>query len=194
MGYAREFKSLGNNVYAVMHRVAWPINGDVIITGEIPRLDIDLRSNGYAAWFFGTTSSGWSNELRIPLVQSYVASIMGTENWRSRLGSMIWLEPNTGRAGLRHPNLISLWRRHRISLEFSWDVHECSVFDRAHWSCRLAGRLGRRCPSVDDACFPFQVRGSSVLRTATKPSPSPVSTVGPGAPCPSMNGTCTSRP
>ena len=42
---------------------------------------------------------------------------------------------------------------------------------------RFGGRPRRRCPSGDDACFPLRMRDSSVFLTATKPSPSTVSTV-----------------
>jgi hypothetical protein len=46
----------------------------------------------------------------------------------------------------------------------------------APYSCRLGGLPRRRCPSADDAGFPFRLRRSSTFRTATKPSPSTVST------------------
>ena len=81
--------------------------------------------------------------------------------------------------------------------------HPTSSVSAAYYPRSLGGLPRRRCPSWVEACFPFQVRGSSVFLNATKP----LSTVSivmprlvaarlmaarrPRALCPSTSGTRT---
>ncbi len=50
------------------------ICGDIQVTGEIPRLDMDKSGEReYAAWLFTRGSGPWRDELRMPLIQAQVA-------------------------------------------------------------------------------------------------------------------------
>lgn len=74
--YDNAFKASG------LVAVDWQINvridasPDLVLTGEIPRVDLKGES-AYAVWLFLFSHTNWSGELRMPLLQDYFARKMG---------------------------------------------------------------------------------------------------------------------
>ena len=74
--YAVGFKAQGHVVVETKRNIAIPAHADLIITGEIPRLDLVPRG-GYAVWLFSAAADTWSQELRMPLIQAHYAERLG---------------------------------------------------------------------------------------------------------------------
>ncbi len=73
--YDVQFRSLPNAVVQCRARVSIPVDPDLQLTGEIPRIDL-APNGGYAIWFFARALYGWQSELRMPLIQGHFASQM----------------------------------------------------------------------------------------------------------------------
>lgn len=56
-------------------RLSLPLQSDVVLGGEISRVDVDPADDVYRAILIGpSTPPGWKNELRIPLIQHEIAN------------------------------------------------------------------------------------------------------------------------
>ena len=76
--YDRLFRLSSNVVIKVMLRISVLLTQNVTLVGEVPRLDI-TAGGGYAAWLFSEKPRDWRDELRMPIVQAYIASLMGVK-------------------------------------------------------------------------------------------------------------------
>lgn len=71
--YVDDFTALGNAVAQARCRIKFPIAENLVMTGEIPRLDV-VPSGGYLVCLFQKKRSKWQQELRCPLLQHIFAS------------------------------------------------------------------------------------------------------------------------
>ena len=81
--YDNSFQALGNKVASVAVRVGMDV-GELHLTGEIGR--VDLAEYGYAAWVFQKEHVAWSDELRMPLIQSHFAERFGVPSSEVSVG------------------------------------------------------------------------------------------------------------
>jgi hypothetical protein len=70
--YVNDFYALGSAVAQAKRKIEFPLGGDLLITGEIPRLDI-VPSGGYLLCLFQKRRLPWQHELRCPLLQHLLA-------------------------------------------------------------------------------------------------------------------------
>lgn len=54
-------------------RLSMDVGHDMYVSGEVPRIYLDVPSGGYSAVFLGLQQSSWRSQLRMPLVQLAVA-------------------------------------------------------------------------------------------------------------------------
>lgn len=71
----QRYQQLGYEQFQSRLHAKIPVDTALQLVGEIPRLDI--APTGYAAWLFCETFWTWKDELRMPLLQAYVAEQMG---------------------------------------------------------------------------------------------------------------------
>ncbi|MCX6992872.1 MAG: hypothetical protein NT011_06985 [Kiritimatiellaeota bacterium] len=76
VAYHDDFTALNHYVIETAKRITISPCSDVIVTGEIPRIDL-VPSGGYAVYFFIKESGNWQAELRMPLIQSLCAGFFG---------------------------------------------------------------------------------------------------------------------
>jgi hypothetical protein len=89
-GYASAYQSLGNVVIEFMRRTRISIQSGLVLSGEVPRLDWEVRG-GYAVWMLARNPYCWRSELRMPLLQSELARRMGVSSDQVTVG-MYFLE------------------------------------------------------------------------------------------------------
>jgi hypothetical protein len=73
-GYLEWFRRENPVVVARKLRVELDIGAGQLLCGEVPRVDLDLRTEGYRAILLGDVSPNWRDELRMPLLQRAVAN------------------------------------------------------------------------------------------------------------------------
>jgi hypothetical protein len=76
-GYDAAFQAQGNIVLQKNARLEEAIEPDAYLVGEIARIDLVPGSGGYAIWLLGQTRYDWRSELRMPLLQEWLASRLG---------------------------------------------------------------------------------------------------------------------
>jgi hypothetical protein len=74
--YADAYRTQTGRAIGTRIRVSHPIGPDLVLAGEIARLDL-IPGGGYAAWLFGRVTEPWHDQLRMPLLQQFVATRMG---------------------------------------------------------------------------------------------------------------------
>lgn len=80
--YDRAYQALEDAGFAVARtklNVAIPVPPDLVLTGEVARLDLS-PTGGYSVWLVRRDSTPWQGELRMPLLQSEIARSMGVSN------------------------------------------------------------------------------------------------------------------
>jgi hypothetical protein len=71
--YHERFSSTGNVVLQRNLRLKHKLPGDHWLVGEIPRIDVVPASGGFALWLFSPTRRVWRNDLRMPILQQWLA-------------------------------------------------------------------------------------------------------------------------
>jgi len=67
-------------------RLNLPLENDLVLGGEISRVDIDPDDDSYRAVILGERPTGWRKELRFPLIQHEIASKYARPVGRVRIG------------------------------------------------------------------------------------------------------------
>ncbi len=84
--YAAAHKARGYVTVEAGRRTS-AVSGNVELTGEIPRLDLDLSpGRAYAVWILVRDAGRWWDELRMPLMQAHVADRMHVARDRVAVG------------------------------------------------------------------------------------------------------------
>lgn len=73
--YARWLKREELTSLLTKTRLRTEVAVDLFVGGEIPRIDL-LPTGGYRAILLGDESNGWRGELRMPIIQRAVASVL----------------------------------------------------------------------------------------------------------------------
>jgi hypothetical protein len=84
--YVVDFRALGHVNVSVMVRMSVDLGSDVRMVGEIGRVDVVVKG-GYGAYLIGRTPGDWRSELRMPLLQRYVAGQVGTRVEMVKVGA-----------------------------------------------------------------------------------------------------------
>lgn len=71
--YFDSFEALDCHTFEIGKKIQFPIGSDVMLTGEIPRIDL-VVSGGYSVYFFSKEITTWQSQLRLPLIQRIIAS------------------------------------------------------------------------------------------------------------------------
>jgi hypothetical protein len=77
--YDRAYQALEDAGFTVVKtklNVAIPVAPDLMLTGEIARIDLS-PTRGYSVWLVRRESTPWQGELRMPLLQAEIARSMG---------------------------------------------------------------------------------------------------------------------
>jgi hypothetical protein len=83
--YVMGYRSNGYAAFEFQTRVSIPVDGELQLSGEVPRADL-APNGGYAVWLFGKAPYLWRSELRMPLLQSAYAEKMMTTYEQVRVG------------------------------------------------------------------------------------------------------------
>jgi hypothetical protein len=73
VSYHEEYSRLEISTFKAFAKIAIPINKDVIISGEILRIDI-VSVGGYSAYILEKEERKWHAELRMPLIQGFLSN------------------------------------------------------------------------------------------------------------------------
>ena len=60
-------------------RLAYPLGHDVVLSGELPRIDIDIAHDQYRAVLLGSDPEDWPDNPRFALLQRAVAHLLGRD-------------------------------------------------------------------------------------------------------------------
>jgi len=78
LAYFDSYEELGNHVNEVGTNINIDLGSGNRICGEVFRVDLVVKGNyKYAAYLFVKDDTNWKNELRMPLLQKYFASVYG---------------------------------------------------------------------------------------------------------------------
>jgi hypothetical protein len=83
--YVAAYRQSGLIPFVVRDRIVIPISDSVLLTGEVPRVDM-APGGGYAVWLLSRGPFPWRTELRIPLLQATYAEKMGVGESRVGVG------------------------------------------------------------------------------------------------------------
>jgi hypothetical protein len=56
-------------------RISVNIGSNIMITGEVSRIDLNITDGGYQAILIGSASNAWEDELRMPIIQKGVGQV-----------------------------------------------------------------------------------------------------------------------
>lgn len=73
-------------VAAYRVRLSFPLEGNILLGGEVSRVDADLQSGGYRAVLLGEALPSWASELRMPLIQAAVAHLFQRPSSEFKVG------------------------------------------------------------------------------------------------------------
>lgn len=74
--YVGAIATLGNETFSTEQSVTLSLGEGIELGGQINRIDL-VPAGGYAAWLFSTKPVRWGSELRMPLLQHFVADLLG---------------------------------------------------------------------------------------------------------------------
>jgi hypothetical protein len=83
--YVEDYQERGRVFVATMVRISMDLGNDVFLAGEVGRVDVVL-AGGYGAYLIGQGYEGWQGQLRMPLLQRYVAGEFGVAVADVRVG------------------------------------------------------------------------------------------------------------
>jgi len=75
--YYRSFMSLNSNTICTQHRMNYNIFDDLIIAGEISRIDTNPFSTNYIAYLFMKNTPNWNSQFRMPILQYCLSKELG---------------------------------------------------------------------------------------------------------------------
>jgi len=91
--YEANYKRLGVSTFKAFARIAIPVNEEISITGELLRIDM-IRDGGYSAYILEKEDRGWEKELRMPLIQSFLANELNCSTGEIRVGLYFYKSGN----------------------------------------------------------------------------------------------------
>jgi hypothetical protein len=83
--YVDAFNASGNSVFSTEQGVKLDLGSGIELGGRINRLDL-VEEGGYAAWLFAKAMPLWQQELRMPLLQLFVAESLGVDTRQVSVG------------------------------------------------------------------------------------------------------------
>jgi hypothetical protein len=85
MLYDESYNDLGVSTFKAFPRIAVPLNREVLSSGEVLRIDI-IPQGGYSTYILEKESREWRNELRMPLIQSFLSNELNCHPGEIRVG------------------------------------------------------------------------------------------------------------
>lgn len=84
--YDVDYKKLSSVIFTFRKNMSFEVNLSNTFSGQIPRIDINTTDEGYSFYFFEKVLHEWENELRFPLLQSYLSSYFGCDDQEMKVG------------------------------------------------------------------------------------------------------------
>lgn len=87
--YIARHRRLGAPTVEFQRRIHLDLTPDVFMSGEVPRVDLELRG-GYGARLFFRSATDWEGELRMPLLQYELAKSLGVPVSKVSVGGYVF--------------------------------------------------------------------------------------------------------
>lgn len=87
--YEEDYNKLDSEKFEFRKNLTLDISADNQISGQIPRVDINTKTDGYSVYYFARKDFDWESELRFPVLQKCMSDYFSCDAEHIKVGMYI---------------------------------------------------------------------------------------------------------